>query len=66
MDWCQILDIILGSKENCCYQKMSITKKCASKFIFSNEKNMKKIWMIFHKKIDFESKILALLDTFPQ
>jgi hypothetical protein len=37
-------------------------KKCASKFVFFNEKKVIKIWMILMQKIDFESQIQALID----
>jgi hypothetical protein len=39
--------------------------KYASKLIFFNEKNLRKIPMILTLKIDFESRILALFDTSP-
>ena len=42
---------------------MSITKQCALKMIFLNEKN-RKIWTIFDLKIDFESKNFAIFDNF--
>ena len=41
---------------------MSITKKCAPNFVFSNEKKIRKIQRA--QKIEFESQILALFDTF--
>ena len=42
---------------------MSITKQCALKMIFLNEKN-RKIWTIFDLKIDFESQNFAIFDNF--
>ena len=62
---CQKLDIILVIKgfRIWCYQKMSITKKCAPKLVFFNEKKMRKIPMIFD--IENESEILTLFDTSP-
>ena len=36
-----------------------------SKLVFFNEKKIRKIQMIFMKKINFESQISALFDTFP-
>ena len=44
---------------------MSITKKCALEFIFFHKKKLRKIRIIFDKKIDFENQILALFDTSP-
>ena len=40
-------------------------KKCVPKFVFFHEKKIRKIPMIFHIEIDFESQILALFDTYP-
>ena len=39
-------------------------KKCATKLIFSNEKKIIKIQIIFDVKIDFESQNFAIFNNF--
>jgi hypothetical protein len=48
--------------------KIGHQKKCqkiAIKFVFFNEKKIRKIQMIFDLENDFESQSWALFDTFP-
>ena len=40
---------------------MSITKKCALEFIFFHKKKLRKIRIIFDKKIDFVKKFWHFL-----
>ena len=51
------------SEHLCKKKNLKITKKCAPKWIFLNEKmNHKDFYDFRHRNIDFESQILALFE----